>query len=154
MGIRAFYEEFGSRDALFTAAYFQVADEAFTRLQGELATTAGMTLAERMTSALSVYLHFILDDPRRAQIVMVDTPRGDLELAAKRMDSGARFAKLAEAAIASQPNGHDGDLALWSTFMVGGVRSMVIHWMNSDPRPLVDDLAAEASRFLLRSLGG
>lgn len=154
VGIRAFYEEFGSRDALFTAAFFRVTDEAFVRLQTEIAATAGMSLAERIESALSVYLHFMLDDPRRAQIVMVDAPRGDLELAAKRLDVGTRFAKLAEAAIASEPNGHEGNLELWSIFIVGGVRAMVTHWMNSHPRPRIDELAAEASRFLLRSLRG
>lgn len=154
VGIRAFYEEFGSRDALFTAVYFQIADEAFARLQQNLFTTSSATLFERFESALSVYFHFLLDDPRRAQIMSVDTPRGDMELAAKRIDSVDRFAKLAEAAIAGQRQQHDGDLALWSTFMIGGVRSMVIHWMNSSPRPSVDELASEAARFLYRSLGG
>ncbi|MEM7434308.1 MAG: TetR/AcrR family transcriptional regulator [Myxococcota bacterium] len=153
VGIRAFYEEFGSRDALFTEVYFELANTAFTELQAEVMGNTELPLPERMRNALLVHFHFVLDDPRRARIMYVDTPRGDLELAQKRIDSSERFAKLAAAAIAGGTSVYQGNLELWSMFMIGGVRAMVVHWMGSDSRPEVDELATEAAQFLARSLG-
>ncbi|MGB5809218.1 MAG: TetR/AcrR family transcriptional regulator [Polyangiales bacterium] len=153
VGIRAFYDEFGSRDAVFTAAFFEVADAAFSKLQADLIATDGTPLPDRLQSALSVYLHYILDDPRRARLTAVDTPRGDMELAAKRIEFTDRFAKLAEAAVASGGDRPEGNLAYWSVMVVGGVQGLIAYWMNADPRPEIDDLASEAARFLLRSLG-
>ena len=153
VGIRAFYDEFGTRDALFTAVFFEVTDAAFADLQLELEASAGQPLGERLERALAVYLHFVLDDPRRARITAVETPRGDMGLVAQRRQNSQRLVSLTESAIAGHDEQTESDLGLWAVFMVGGVRELIIHWMNSDPRPDIDDLATKTAQILLRSLG-
>jgi len=94
IGERAFYEAAGSREALLRDVYLEATDEVVAGIAAALAA-AGPDIAGRLHVGLSAFFASITEDPRRGQLIYVESlGRGpDIEVA--RREGLGRFVALA-----------------------------------------------------------
>lgn len=88
---RYFYESFDSREQLLTAIY----DDLSSRLMNDVVnavTAPGIELSDAVRDGMAAVVHFMLDDPRNAKIILVEIVGVSPELEAKRHASLKGFA--------------------------------------------------------------
>ncbi len=142
---RYFYESFESREELLTTVYDALSTDLMKHVVASLAAPAENVQAS-VRAGMAAVVNYMLDDPRHAQIILVEIVGVSPELEAKRHTSLTAFAaesmrqllllsgidpEDASARIAANP----GDTALASVLdfarltavsMVGGVNNMMV----------------------------
>src|SRR4051794_17790752 len=144
-----FYEEFNGREELLGAVCLDIVTEVNAAV--ERAVDAEVTLHGQALGGLRAFCHALLDDPRRARILLVEGVGVSAELERHRrshMDQSAALLidyvrALAEANGEAFEEGRR--LRTVVRALVGGVGEVVVDWLGDpDPAPLddvVDDLA-------------
>lgn len=152
VGLRAFYQEFGSRDALFRAVYDDVATTAYAGVERELAAVRDDPSDVRLATCIRLLLESVLVDPRRARVVSIESSALDERMDRHRNDTMKRFAALIADMLDPAARAVVGDPTLWSLMVGGALNEIVISRIVSpDARPL-PDLAAEVAATWVRTI--
>lgn len=88
---RYFYESFDSREHLLTAIYDDLSNSLMSDVVNAV-TAPGIELLDAVRAGMAAVVHFMLDDPRNAKIILVDIVGVSPELEAKRHASLKSFA--------------------------------------------------------------
>lgn len=88
---RYFYESFDSREQLLTTIYDGLSDRLMAEVVNAV-TAPGIGLLDAVRAGMAAVVHFMLDDPRNAQIILVEIVGVSPELEAKRHASMESFA--------------------------------------------------------------
>ncbi|GGC53340.1 TetR/AcrR family transcriptional regulator [Hoyosella rhizosphaerae] len=140
---RQFYEEFGSREELLTAAYSRIQEDARTAVLTAITEFSHAPIEETIAEVMSAYVESIAADPLRAQVAFVEVVGVSTELEALRRRQRLTWGKLLETALRSKlgetyepPGGY----MLAGQAFVGAVNNVAHEWSLSDPRPPHSDL--------------
>jgi AcrR family transcriptional regulator len=150
VGTRAFYEEFDSREALLLDVATEIVLEGVAQMQAAL-DGAPQDVEGKVRAALSTYLHFLTEDPRRARVTYSAVPTAGL--LADRHRASAGFAELiaAEAGalgVASRAAGNP----LLALALTGAVGELLGYWANTTPPPPVDAMVDELVHLFVATL--
>lgn len=144
---RHFYEEFESREALLAAIFDATVQGVLEVLQTAVLGGEG-TLGERVAAALRAVLEHLLEDPRRARLLFVETLGVSPAMERRRRDALHAVADFVEARaslLRSQgalPAGVDARLGALA--LVGGTAELVLEAIQSPSPPPLDRLHATA----------
>jgi AcrR family transcriptional regulator len=149
---RYFYEEFSSRDDLLLALY----DDLMTRMIPEMRAQEVPADGDRSHVArerVAVFLHLLLDDPRVARIVYLETIGVSDALERRRREWHRAFADL----IAAKSRLFDPDtpperLRLRGLGAIGIIDELIVDHLMKDSRPAIDMLV-DGVHELLEALG-
>lgn len=153
VGIRAFYEEFGTRGVLFRAVYDDVMDAAYAGMERSLSETASRPPAERLSACIRVYLRAMLEDRRRGRVVSIESGAIGREMDAHRNATLKRFAALLVTAVPAPVRDAIGNVRVWSLMLGGAINEVVIDCLvtrrTHDVETLADELTTIWNRTLL-----
>jgi AcrR family transcriptional regulator len=145
VGTRAFYEEFDTREALLLEVATAVVLAAVEVTRTELAA-APPTVEGKVRAAISAYVGFLTDDPRRARVAYLAVPSAS-GLLPERHRASAGFAQLIadEAQTAGLTTRANPLLALALT---GAVAELLGWWAATTPSPAVAPVVDELVTLL------
>lgn len=152
VGIRAFYEEFGSREALFRAVYDDVIGETLARIEHALATATADSPEARVGLFIRVFLESMLVDARCGRVVSIESGALDREMDAHRNRTLKRFAALVSGALAAETRRALGNVRLWSLALGGSVNEVVVDCLISPRNVDIEALADELTEIWTRTL--
>jgi AcrR family transcriptional regulator len=144
---RHFYEEFESREALLAAVFDATAADLLEVIVSAVLGGEG-TLGDRVAAALRAVLEHLLDDPRRARILLVETLGVSPAMERRRRDALHAIADFVEArasllrAQGALPAGVDARLGTLA--LLGGTMELVLEAIQSPSPPPLDSLHATA----------
>jgi len=141
VGIRAFYDEFGTRADLLRHVYDHVVDQAFVRLTTALEESALVSAVERLDCGIRVFFDSMLIDPRRGQIVSIECSGLDAAMDIHRNNMMKKFAGTMIGALTPEQRDAVVDTRLWSIMLGGAANEVVIDWLVSKEKPDIDALA-------------
>jgi AcrR family transcriptional regulator len=152
VGIRAFYEEFGTRQALFRAVYDDVMDTAYAAMERSLSASASRPPAERLGACIRVYLRAMLEDRRCGRIVSIESGALGREMDAHRNATLKRFVALLVTALPAPVLEAIPNVRVWSLMLGGAVNEVVIDCLvarrTHDVATLADELTTIWNRTL------
>jgi AcrR family transcriptional regulator len=152
VGIRAFYEEFGSRETFFRAVYDDVTSLALESIERGLEAFRDASSEVRLGACIRLVLESLLADSRRARVVSIESSALDEQMDRHRNDTMKRFAALLAGTLDDETRRTTGDPRLWSLMLGGGLNEAVISQLVSpDPRP-IPDLAEALTRIWVRTI--
>lgn len=134
---RHFYQQFKGREALLAALYDEIMTAAFDAIDAALLDESGEPL-ERVEIAVGTFIHFSLDDPRRARLCMLETVGVSDELEQHRRAFMQRFAariagfcdRLAEAGLLPRT-----DYRLSGVAVVGAIVELLVEALTAEEPP-------------------
>ncbi len=146
---RHFYEEFASREALLVGVFDEIIDEAYALVIRAVAESPH-ELTPRLVAGVSAYMHYLLDDPRHARIVTVESVGISSDFERHRRASGAAFADFirSEAAtlMAEGSSMHGNVLTVLA--LVAAIHELTASWLAHDQPVTIDELIAEGVRII------
>jgi len=139
---RYFYENFANTAEAFEAVYLMLSRQLFEALAQAVSKTPENHAMGKAAACLRTYFSFIKEDPRRAQIMLLDAPRlghNNIHQAGSTMADYAQF-------MVGIVRGHQHDLParvnldLVATGLIGLAAQTGITWYHSDFKASVDQL--------------
>ena len=150
VGIKAFYEEFPTREMLLLAVATEVLAAAVERLEAALAA-APKELEQRVRAGLTAYIGYLTQDPRRVRIAYREVRVAPLE--AERQFASVAFASLVSDQVAELGmSGHARDNLLLALALTGGVGELLNHWTSAVEKPTTERLVDELTRLFVAAL--
>ncbi|HJP65544.1 MAG TPA: TetR/AcrR family transcriptional regulator, partial [Actinomycetota bacterium] len=148
---RHFYQEFPSREALLTALFDETAELAVTAVTGALGQ-APERARTRSEAGVGAFVHAMLDDPRRARILCVESVGVSAELEQRRRSVIHTFALVTQEQaerLIELGDVPSRDFSLGALALVGGMNEVITEWVLGSHRPPLDDLVEEFVRMIL-----
>lgn len=143
---RHFYEQFDSREELLRALFLEIQNQAWVRVQ-EALQNQEQRLVQRVEDALRGYLSYVLEDPRRARIVALESVGVSDAMELARRESLHAFtntvALFARELIGSKDL-PERDYRLPAVALVGAVLELMSEWLVNDTGLNADGLIREA----------
>jgi AcrR family transcriptional regulator len=152
VGIRAFYDEFRTREELFRQVYDYAAGRAYDALEAALLQEPERPMPERVRSALQALLDALLGDPRCGRVVCIENAALEPTLGPHRITTLKRFATLSFSALPPATQARLPNPRLWSIILSGGINAVITDWLISPVRPEIDQLADDLTELWLRTL--
>jgi AcrR family transcriptional regulator len=154
---RNFYEEFFSREALLLALLDQVSGMAMGAVREALGQAEELDLptADRLTRAITAYVHTTSDDPRWTRIHYVEVVGVSHAVEEQRQAWRDRLCELvvAEADRAVRcGDAVDRDFRLRATAFIGAVNELVYNWTLHGRKAPVNEVCAELTQVALAML--
>jgi AcrR family transcriptional regulator len=139
---RYFYENFANTVEAFEAVYLMLSRELFEALTRALSTAPEGHAMSKAAACLRTYFSFIKEDPRRAQIMLLDAPRlghNNIHQPGSTMAEYARFmVGIVRGHQAELPA--DVNLDLVTTGLIGLAAQTGITWYHSDFKASIEQL--------------
>jgi AcrR family transcriptional regulator len=148
---RHFYEHFSSREALLRAVYDDVVARTLDKVLRAL-TEAVDDPRQKAVAGIETFVHAFLDDPRVARIVCVEVVGVSREFERHRHAMIRAFAAMIQAQaeeLARKGRLEDGDFELRCIAVAGGVKELMVDWLERSPRPPVSRLINAALGLFL-----
>jgi len=146
---RHFYEEFPGREALLVGVFDEIIDESYSRVVRAVADSPH-DLTARLVAGVSAYMHYLLDDPRHARIVTVESVGISAEFETHRRESGAAFATFIQGEaltlIAEGSSVHGNELTVLA--LVAAIHELTASWLAHGQPMTIDALIAEGVRII------
>lgn len=140
-----FYDEFPSREELLKALYIEqmntTTDAVVAALDGLPADVSTM-----IRVGLGAYIHSMLDDPRRAHVILFEVfalPEG-VQIGESTVNAFISLLEGYGAMLIAAGQLPDANAHATAVAMSGAVKELMIDWLRSDPRPPVDSMVAQA----------
>ena len=152
VGIRAFYDEFGTREELFRQVYDDAAGQAYDAMEAALLEEPERPMPQRIRSALQALLDALLGDPRCGRVVCIESGALEATLGRHRIATLKRFATFSITALPAATQARLPNPRLWSTVLSGGINAAITDWLISPKRPEIDQLADDLTELWLRTL--
>jgi len=139
---RYFYENFANTSEAFEATYLQLSRELFATLSQAVSQISDDHSMNKAAACLKAYFTFIKEDPRRAQIMLLDAPRlghNNIHQDGSTMGEYARFmVGIVRAYQPKLPASVNMDLV--TTGLIGLAAQTGITWYHSGFKASVDQL--------------
>jgi AcrR family transcriptional regulator len=157
LSTRNFYENFRSREELLLELHDNLNDRAFDAVIGALADVDPMDPHARAVAGVQAYLSVMIADRRWARIAVIETIAVSAATEKHRRRALDRFADLlvaefdrfAELGVVGRR-----DYRLAALGVVGALTELVTTCCAApNPQAVLDDVAAEAVRFVLAAIG-
>lgn len=138
---RYFYENFSSLADTFEAIFQQLSDQLTVSLEQAM-TAAPKTMTGQATAGLKAFYQFVRDDPRRAQIMLMDAPQfGHSNL----RNNGASFRAYAilmrrTAQVIGNSLPGNVNLELVASGLIGMMMQICITWYHSGFEEPIDSV--------------
>lgn len=146
LSTRFFYESFHSLEALALAVYDEIVEQTVAGVVTAVGED-GRTREERAHAGIEAMVSRVVDDPRRARVVLVESHNSEA-LAQRRMATMQDLASVVAMLGRTEydvPQGAEPLLELTGEFVIGGVVEVLIAWLNRGldiPRErLIEDCA-------------
>ena len=147
---RYFYESFRERAQLFSAAFERTVGELFAAVAGAVVGAPAEPAAQARV-AVETFVHALVDDPRRARLLFIESAAvgGDVERQVRA--SIRRFAEL----VAATARPHVGTdvpehvLTMGALSLVGAIQLVLIEWLDGSLDVSVDDITEYFVEMLL-----
>jgi AcrR family transcriptional regulator len=152
VGIRAFYEEFGSRENLFREVYDHVIGHAYARVERVLADSVARPADDRLGRFLHELLEAMLIDPRCGRIVSIESSALDRAMDEHRNETLKRFAELGIGALPPATRRAIGNVRLWSLALAGAVNEVVIDHLITAGEADIEALSRDLTDIWIRTL--
>ena len=105
-----------------------------------------------VAAGVSAYMHYLLDDPRRARIVTVEIAASP-DLEGQRRQAGAGLAELIRLLAVelrqADPSVNDEPNEFINRGLVAAFNDAVLHQLDADATESVDDLIAELTQLFV-----
>lgn len=146
---RHFYEEFSSREQLLQAVYDDIVETAFALVRDQVAA-APPGLEARLDAGVAAYMHALLDDPRHARIVIVESLGVSAELDQHRRETGSVFTAFIEheAATLLAEGVPLRGTPFTTLALVAAIHELTVAWLAAPEPPPIDELVAEGVRII------
>jgi AcrR family transcriptional regulator len=119
---RTFYDSFKSKEDAFVAALDEVAAQLIERVRA--ASDSNQAFADGVRDCLAAFLQFLANEPRHADLLIVEVLAAGPEAIERRNDALRRFAELLRAGAETVPNRrHPPDLT--AETIIGGIYEVV-----------------------------
>jgi len=145
---RFFYESFGDLDALATAVYDEVVEDATAKVVEAVAAADAGDPQAQVHAAIDTFVRTLTDDPRKARVVFVEG-LGSEALLERRLATMGVFAQLiaAQARASYPPPATEDPLVdLTARLLTGGLAELLITWLEGeiemDREQLIEDCVA------------
>ncbi len=142
---RHFYEQFKGKEELLAALFRHLVSEASdvirTSLQDESLETP-----KQISHALRGFAHYMLEDPRRARIICLESVGVSASMERMRRKLVHAFARLiSDYANSLAADGFlpERDYSMSAVAIVGAINELLVEWLVTDTGMSVDDLATE-----------
>jgi AcrR family transcriptional regulator len=139
---RYFYENFANTSEAFEATYMQLSRELFQTLSQAVSQVSHDHAMKKASACLKAYFTFIKEDPRRAQIMLLDAPRlghNNIHQDGSSMSEYARF--MVGIVRAYQPTLSPAvNMDLVITGLIGLAAQTGITWYHSGFKASVEQL--------------
>lgn len=152
VGIRAFYEEFGNREALFRQVYDHVIGRAYEGVEHALEISESESPAERLRRCIHAFLEAMLLDSRCGRVVSIESGALDRGMDAHRNQTMRRFAALLSEALPLTTRRALGNTRLWSLMLGGAINEVVVDCLVSPDEPDIEGLARDLADIWQRTL--
>jgi len=152
VGIRAFYDEFRTREELFRQVYDYAAGRAYDALEAAILREPERPVAERLRSGIHALLDALLGDPRCGRVVCIESGALGATLGSHRLSTLKRFASASITALPPATQARLPNPSLWSTVLSGGIHLAMTDWLISPVRPGIGPLADELTEMCLGTL--
>ncbi len=143
LSTRQFYEKFSSREGLILDLYTQIHAEARANVLEAADAATDRSYRGLATAAVVAYVHAIADDPRRAQLVLIEVVGLNPRVEDRRDLNRADWIELIERLARDvAPSGHEppGGYRLALVGLIGAVNALAQDWSASSPRPPLSEL--------------
>ncbi len=140
---RYFYESFPDVEALLLAVYDQALSDLLRYV--ERAIAAEPSPPERIRAGMSVFVHAMASDSRRARIGLAE-PAGSPALEQRRRDTYHLFARLARDSLRPAD---ETAFTIAMLFALGGAGELVINWLGGSLELTPDELVEQATGLVL-----
>lgn len=142
---RHFYEQFDGREALLSALFQKIVEDISQEIGSALGDES-LDMMERVTHAIRIGNSALLNDPRKARIVCLETVGVSREMEQQRRNVIHGFAgiirqyseSLAASGLLPKRNYH-----LPSIAMVGATIELIVEWLTSNSEMSAEELAQE-----------
>lgn len=148
---RDFYREFANREDLIGTLF----EEQITRLTTVVGETASLErpgdAAADTQARVEAFVHGMVDDPRVARLVILESVGISPATEARRRAAYRRFQDLVAAlaqTYAESGQIPERDFRLLASGVVGGIYEIIADWLHQDDRPSTEELAAGATYFV------
>jgi AcrR family transcriptional regulator len=148
---RHFYEHFSSREALLHAVYDDVVSRTLDKV-GRALAEAGDDPEQKATAGIEAFVHAFLDDPRNARIVCVEVVGVSREFEKHRHAGVRAFAAVIQTqveALARKGRLEEGDFELRCIAVAGGVKELMVDYLERSPRPPIARVISAALALFL-----
>lgn len=149
---RHFYEEFGSRENLLLELYKEINARAGEDVAAALADCP-LTLEDYTRRGLGALIHSMLDDPRRARVVCIETIGVSPELEEYRYELGEWYRDMTtDFARQLADNGETVNTApnhFISVSLVGACNQAMTTWLRQPDPPPIDVLIEEMAQLYM-----
>ena len=150
-----FYEEFTGKEELLYVLSTEIMTEAVT-LQLDAVSHAPRTLHDRALQGVLAFCHNLLDDPRRARIVLVEGVGVSREGEMLRRQTMRDFATMLQDLLIEFVQFTGGEVPetnrgtrMISLAMVGGIQEALVEWLHEEERQPIDELAEVLAEMLV-----
>ena len=148
---RAFYQCFDGREAVLSAVYNGIVDEAMTTVRVALGE-AGEAPRDLVRAGLCAYIRYMITDERRARIAHVEVRRAGDPLLPDRTRTVNEFAAFM-AGLMRDHTVLDGiDHHNLAIGLIGAVQELITTGIQGDPRRAEEDLLKTAEYIFLAAL--
>jgi AcrR family transcriptional regulator len=139
---RYFYENFANTSEAFEAVYMMLSRELLEALSQALNNAPEGRAMSKAAACLRTYFTFIKEDPRRAQIMLLDAPRLGHNNIHQDGSSMAEYARFMAGIVRDHqtPLPAHVNLDLVTTGLIGLAAQTGITWYHSDFKAPVDQL--------------
>ncbi|MDH3225794.1 MAG: TetR/AcrR family transcriptional regulator [Thermoleophilia bacterium] len=152
VGIRAFYDEFRTREELLRQVYDYAAGRAYDALEAAILDQPERPMPERVRTAFQALLDALLGDPRCGRVVCIESAALDRTLGPHRLATLKRFATLSISALPPATQARLPNPRLWATLLSGGINAVLTDWLISPVRPEIDELVDDLAELWLGTL--
>ena len=146
---RHFYEEYEGREALLAHLYRQIVDSARNAVLTAIRQT-GLTVEQRIHSAIHAFIRSYTDDPRCARLACVEVIGVSDSITQMRRRMIHEFAETIEAfsrQLAIEGTLASRDFHLGAICLIGGTNELMTEWLASTTPPSVPQLTEQLLRF-------
>ncbi|GAA2110898.1 TetR/AcrR family transcriptional regulator [Actinomadura alba] len=148
---RAFYQCFDGREAVLSAVYSDIVDEAMAIVRSAL-DQAGDAPRDLVRAGLCAYIRYMISDERRARIAHVEVRRAGDPLVPQRLRTVNEFAALMAGLMRDHTVLEEIDHHNLAIGLIGAVQELITTGVQGDPRPTEDDLLRTAQYIFLSAL--
>lgn len=153
---RHFYEEFDGRETVLVTIYESIIGELHAAVREGLVGANG-SAEERIEKAVRALFEVMLADARKARIVTIEVVGVSPEMEQRRRTGAMSLARMLALTIpVMRPDLRSGDPILESTaiVIVGGVKELVVDWLNREERRAPEEVADDLVRIFISLVRG
>lgn len=152
---RYFYESFRDRHACLVTLYGELADQMRATTIAAIDDASGLDIDAVTRRALSAFVDYLISDPRRAKVVLLEVVGVSADLEERRHTVLRNFAELAITVWLDQAGSAPTNQQRLATVgLVGAVNHLLVDWLHRGQKEKPQELVEICSTLFLATRHG